>query len=92
MGQAYFHTDFKLKRTVDMPKNTVRDKIPPIRKLLDDNLTVSVPEAGKILGFGRNSSFAAAHAGEIKTLRFGRLLRVPTAWLRRKLELDEPAS
>jgi len=32
------------------------------------------PEAGKVLG----TTYAAARAGDIKTVRFGRLLRVPT--------------
>ncbi|MHC4434816.1 MAG: MerR family transcriptional regulator [Planctomycetota bacterium] len=40
-------------------------------------LTMSVPEAGKILGLGRDASYNAAHAGEIPTKQFGRLLRVP---------------
>jgi hypothetical protein len=55
--------------------------------------TTSVPEAGRALGInGRNQSYEAASRGEIKTLRFGRKLRVPTAWLRRQLMLDEEAA
>jgi hypothetical protein len=51
--------------------------------------TTTVPLAGKALGIkGRNQSYEAARRGEILTLRFGRTLRVPTAWLRRKLMLD----
>jgi hypothetical protein len=51
--------------------------------------TTTVPQAGRALGInGRNQSYEAAHRGEIKTLRFGRRLTVPTAWLRRQLELD----
>jgi hypothetical protein len=52
--------------------------------------TTTVPDAGRALGIGgRNQSYEAAKRGEIKTLRFGRTLRVPTAWLRRQLMLDE---
>jgi hypothetical protein len=47
--------------------------------------TISVPEAGAEAGLGRNASYDAAQRGEIPTLRFGRLLRVPTAPWRRKL-------
>jgi hypothetical protein len=37
-------------------------------------------------------SYDAAARGDIKTVRFGRLKRVPTAWLRQKLGLDEPGT
>ena len=64
-----------------------------IKKLLDDNLSLPLwPEAGKVLGLKRGTTCAAARAGDIKTVRFGRLLKVPTAWLRQKLDLDEWAS
>jgi hypothetical protein len=48
------------------------------------------PETGRALDLGRSATYAAAKNGEIKTIRFGRLQKVPTAWLRKKLELDEP--
>lgn len=64
-----------------------------IEKKLRDNLTLFLyPDTAEILGLGRNSAYSAAERGEIETLRFGRLKRVPTAWLRRKLGLDGPAS
>ena len=48
--------------------------------------TTSVPKAGKALGIeNRNTSYAAAARGQIKTIRIGRLLKVPTAWLREQL-------
>jgi hypothetical protein len=39
------------------------------------------PDTGKALGLSRNATYDAARRGEIKTLRFGKLLKVPTAWL-----------
>ena len=48
--------------------------------------TISVPEAGRILGIRRNASYDAARRGDIPTLRIGRLLRVPVVALERKLE------
>jgi excisionase family DNA binding protein len=51
----------------------------------NDRLTVTVPEAGKALGLTRHGAYAAAQRGEIQTIRFGRLLRVPKAWLERVL-------
>ncbi|MGX1352997.1 hypothetical protein AB7M49_006606 [Bradyrhizobium elkanii] len=49
----------------------------------DDVLTLEVPVAGAMVGLSRVASYAAAARGEIPTLRFGRLLKVPrAAWLR----------
>ena len=50
--------------------------------------TVSVPVAGKALGLGRSAAYEAAKRGEINALRFGGKLVVPTAWLRRVLQLE----
>ena len=62
-----------------------------IKKLLDDNVLLPLwPETGKVLGLRRGATYAAARSGAIKTLRFNRLLRVPTAWLKQKLDLVEP--
>jgi hypothetical protein len=47
--------------------------------------TISVPEAGKKLGLGKNGSYAAAARGEIPVLRFGSRLRVPVVALERML-------
>ena len=44
--------------------------------------TLSVPEAGaQAFGLSRWGSYEAAKRGEIPTIRVGRLLRVPRAWL-----------
>jgi hypothetical protein len=42
-------------------------------------LTYSVPEAGKMVNppLSKNAAYRAADRGEIPTLRFGHLLRVP---------------
>jgi excisionase family DNA binding protein len=39
--------------------------------------TLSLPEAGRLLGLGRNASYEAAARGEIPILKFGKRLRVP---------------
>lgn len=44
---------------------------------LQGRLTVSVPEAGRLLGIGRDASYAAAARGEIPSLRLGRRVVVP---------------
>ena len=49
-------------------------------------LTLSVPDAGRRLGLGRDASYEAARRGGIPTLRFGRFQRVPVVALNRMLE------
>jgi hypothetical protein len=51
--------------------------------------TTTVPDAGRALGISRNAAYEAAVRGEIKAMRFGRTLRVPTAWLREQLQLTD---
>ena len=46
------------------------------------------PEAAAILGLCKASAYAAAERGEIPTIRVGRRLLVPTAALRRMLQID----
>ncbi|MGY3240556.1 hypothetical protein ACVMAJ_007446 [Bradyrhizobium sp. USDA 4448] len=54
--------------------------------------TADVPDVGRICyGLSRNGSYAAAGRGEIPTIKVGRLLKVPTAALRRQLGLEEVA-
>ena len=47
--------------------------------------TISVEEAAGLLGVSRSAAYRAAKAGQLKTLRMGRKLRVPTAPLLRML-------
>jgi hypothetical protein len=46
------------------------------------------PDVGQILGLSRSATYDSATRGEIPVLRFGRRVVVPTAALRRMLELD----
>jgi hypothetical protein len=44
--------------------------------------TVSLwPLTGRALGLSRSLTYACARSGEIKVLRLGRRLRVPSSWL-----------
>ena len=51
---------------------------------------ITVEEASKLLGVSRSAGYRAAAMGQIPTLRVGRRLRVPTAWLLRVLAVAEP--
>ena len=55
-----------------------------------DRLTITVTEAAKRLGIGRNSAYAAAKDGTIPTIKIGRRLVVPVAALDRMLCGDRP--
>ena len=49
-------------------------------------LTMTVTEAGKLLGIGRTSVYAAIHKGELPSFKIGRRILVPTSALARKIE------
>ena len=53
---------------------------------ISETKTVTVPEAAKMLGIGRNLAYEAARAGDLPTLKFGKRLVVPVAALQRLLE------
>lgn len=50
--------------------------------------TLSVEQAGELVGVGRNAAYRAAHRGELPAFRVGRKLRVPTADLLRLLGVE----
>jgi len=55
-------------------------------------LTLSVEEAGRILGYSRNTAYEAAKRGELPTIRLGRKIRVPRVALQRLLDSAVPHS
>jgi hypothetical protein len=64
-----------------------------IRKMLSENAVLPLwPETGKVLRLRRGATYAAAKSGEIKTIRIGRLMRVPTTWLKAKLGIEPEAA
>ena len=58
-------------------------------KLQPYALTLTVNEAGKLLGLSRNSSYAAIRRGEIPSVRIGKRILVPRAALQKLLNGDE---
>ncbi len=52
------------------------------------NFGYSVPEAGAMIGLGRNASYEAAKRGEIPTMEFGSLKIVPRILWHRKLGIE----
>lgn len=53
--------------------------------------TISVPDAARLLGIGRNQAYQAAARGELPALRLGGRILVLTSPLRRMLGAEEPA-
>jgi excisionase family DNA binding protein len=49
-------------------------------------LTVSIPEAGQMLGISRNQAYECAKRGEIPTIKLGARIVVPRVALMRMLE------
>ncbi len=57
-------------------------------KPVADRFVYTVPEAGRLLGLGRNAAYDAAKRGDIPTIRIGRLLRVPKGPFHRLVGVD----
>ncbi len=53
--------------------------------------TKTVEEARALLGVSRQSAYAAVKSGDIPSIRVGGRILIPTAALRRLLQLDVPA-
>jgi excisionase family DNA binding protein len=51
-----------------------------------ESLVYEVPQAGALIGLGRNAAYDAARRGDIPTIRIGKLLKVPRAAFHRWLE------
>lgn len=51
--------------------------------------TATVPDVGRVcFGLCRNASYAAAKTGDIPTIKIGKGLFVPTAALRKQLQIE----
>ena len=56
---------------------------------MTERLTMTVPEAGELLGVSRGVAYEAARSGELPTIKLGRRLVVPRARLLELLGEDE---
>ena len=54
-----------------------------------NRLTLSVPEAGKLLDLAINAAYAAARRKDFQVVRLGRRMVVPVAPLKKLLGLDD---
>jgi excisionase family DNA binding protein len=56
-----------------------------IKLIATDRLTVTVPEAARLLGVSRMSAYSAVRTGEIPSIRIGRRVLIARAALERLL-------
>ena len=49
-------------------------------------LTLSAVEVAKILGTGKNAVYDSVKRGEIPTVGLGRKIRIPTSWVKARLD------
>ena len=49
--------------------------------------TLPPARAGRLLGIGRRQTYEGIHRGEIRAIRIGRRLLVPTSWVQEQLGL-----
>jgi excisionase family DNA binding protein len=74
--------------SIDAAIDELIDSIPS--KLRMPSRTVSVEEAGDILGIGRMAAYHAVWRGQIPSIRIGRRLLVPVAGLKALLGETQP--
>jgi excisionase family DNA binding protein len=61
-------------------------------RLAPERETLSVVEAGRRLGLGKDAAYRAARSGELPVLRIGRRLLVPKARFERLLAGEDAAN
>jgi excisionase family DNA binding protein len=66
--------------------STVQDK--PSRAATIERETLTVAEAGRVLGIGRNAAYDAVARGQLPAIRIGKRLVVPRAALDRLLTFE----
>jgi hypothetical protein len=71
-----------MSRTQTKPKRKPRDRGP---------YGLSIPDAGKLIGLGKNASYDAAKSGTIPTLVIGGHRVVPKGLWLKKLGIDNTA-
>ncbi|MFI5720197.1 DNA-binding protein [Nocardia sp. NPDC051750] len=63
--------------------------LPAVIERLNTQPTVSVEDTGKLLGVSRSTAYTVVANGEWPTIRVGHLIRIPSVWVRKQLQLDE---
>jgi excisionase family DNA binding protein len=69
-----------------------RRKAINIRRALTEEVSVSVEVAGQALGIKRTSAYEAIRNNQLPAIKIGRRVSVPTAVLRKLLQMPEPVA
>jgi excisionase family DNA binding protein len=67
-------------------------RVPAAPSKANQRLTVSVEEAGRLLGISRGHAYALVNRGEIPSLRLGRRIVVPMRAIDRLLDPPDDAA
>jgi hypothetical protein len=62
-----------------------------LRRAIQERLTVPKYQAGRMLGWGRRVTDAAVRDGKMPVIDGGMKQTVPTAWIRRQLQIESEA-
>jgi hypothetical protein len=62
-----------------MKTRSSRKRRPSIKAPASERIAYDIPEAGALIGLGRNSAYAAAKSGAIPTVQIGGRIFVPKA-------------
>jgi len=62
-----------------------------VKSTSDESLTLSVPEAARLLGIGRNTAYEAVKTGQLPSVKIGNRVLVPRAALERMLSAPQAA-
>lgn len=62
-----------------------------IKRALAEKVSVPVEVAGKAFGLSRAAAYAAVRNGQLPSVKIGKRYAVPTAALRRLLQIEEAA-
>jgi hypothetical protein len=60
-----------------------------IKRLLIEEVSIPVEVAGQALGIRRSAAYAAVRSGELPHIRIGKRISIPTAVIRRMLQIED---
>jgi excisionase family DNA binding protein len=76
----------KMRGELHIPPKAFLWRSNPMKTDTEATLVIDVVEAGRRLGISRSAAYQAVHAGQIPSVRIGRLIKVPVAALQRMLD------
>jgi hypothetical protein len=60
-----------------------------LRRVLIEEVSIPVEVAGQALGIRRSAAYAAVRSGQLPSIRIGKRISIPTAAIRKMLQISE---